>query len=270
MYHKEKWVSMNSQDHEVSVHNELFSNSENIAENMSNENVTPDVEQKTEKDKTAEIKAEESVISKKKTSEKGKTRKKTVKKDDKPKEVIVTAQEPQVNAEISVKSEDSKSLINKSLPDKNESNEDPVAASPEEIHQEIVNYSLLSKEDLIKILEEILHSKPIQDIRRDVETIKVNFYKKHRAEIELKRKKFIEQGGLADEFEAPVNSIEEKASVLLQKYRDLRMEYNRNQDDSKVDNLRMRLEVIEEIKELINSEESINKTFQEFRDLQTR
>ncbi len=144
-----------------------------------------------------------------------------------------------------------------------------VTVSPE-TQPEIINYSLLSKKELVKTLEELLQSKPVQEIRRDVETIKVNFYKKHRLEVEIKRKKFLDEGGLIEEFQAPPDLLEEKASELLRKYRDLRIEYNRHQDDAKVDNLKMRQEIIEEIRELSNSEESINKTFQEFRDLQNR
>jgi triphosphoribosyl-dephospho-CoA synthetase len=270
MYHKEKWASMNSQDHKNSVQDELFSNAENIAENTSKDNASPSVAIITGEDEIPVEKTEESVVSKQKATAKTKTRKKAVKKDKEPQEPIIFAQEPQMPAEISHADEDTKPVTSKSLPDKDDSKEEVETDLSAEIHREIINYTLLSQEDLIKILEEIIHSRTIQEIRRDVEAIKVNFYKKHRTEIELKRKKFIEEGGLAEEFEVPVSTLEEKAGELLHRYRDLRMEYNRNQDDAKFDNLRMRQEIIEEIKELINSEESINKTFQEFRDLQNR
>lgn len=140
----------------------------------------------------------------------------------------------------------------------------------DEPHYEIPDYNHLSKEELVIRLEEILNAKQVHEIRREVEAIKINFYKKHRADTEIKRKKYVENGGLIEEFEVPHDAVEEKISELLKKYRDLRMEYNRHQDDAKLDNLRMRQEIIEEIKELNNSEESINKTFHEFRELQTR
>jgi len=143
-------------------------------------------------------------------------------------------------------------------------------SSTDESHHVIPDYNHLSKDELAVRLEEILNSKQVHEIRREVEAIKINFYKKHRAETEVKRKKYVEDGGILEEFEVPQDAVEEKVSELLKKYRDLRMEYNRHQDDAKLDNLRMRQEIIEEIKELNNSEESINKTFHEFRELQTR
>src|SRR5512147_898186 len=60
--------------------------------------------------------------------------------------------------------------------------------------EESVNLALLSKEELISLLTNLLDTKPIESIINDVENIKINYYKKHKAEIERKRKAFVEQG----------------------------------------------------------------------------
>jgi hypothetical protein len=252
-------------DQENSVQDELFSK----AENKNSENAPSNGNIESENDNIERITEQETAVIKKKAT-KGKSRKKVQKLDDENplvKEVSITSEIPIDNAPVALEPE----LINEepSVVEKEITN-NPKDQGPSEIHYDAIKFSSFSKEELIKTLEEILYSKPIQEIRRDVESIKVNFYKKHRAEIELKRKKFVDDGGLAEEFEVPVENVEAKAVELLRKYRDMRMEYNRHQDDAKVDNLRMRQEIIEEIKELINSEESINKTFHEFRDLQNR
>ncbi len=135
---------------------------------------------------------------------------------------------------------------------------------------EVANYLYLSKEDLYKVLEELIHTKPVNDIRHDVETIKINFYRKYKSDVDYLKRKFIEEGGVPEEFVIPHDSLEEKIRELLKKYRDLKAEQNRIQDDQKLINLKLKYEIIEEIKELINSEESINKTFHEFRELQNR
>jgi len=96
-------------------------------------------------------------------------------------------------------------------------------SSTEESHYEIPDYNHLSKEELVIRLEEILNAKQVHEIRREVEAIKINFYKKHRADTEIKRKKYVENGGLIEEFEVPQDAVEEKISELLKKYRDLRM-----------------------------------------------
>jgi hypothetical protein len=252
-------------DQENSVHDELFS----IAENNDSENAPFNGKIQEEKVDSETIAVSEAAVIKK-TSAKGKSRKKSSNPDDE----NPSEKELETLSEIPVHGETEESEVEmvseKIFHVEKNTDIEYKEHRPSEIHTEIINYSLLGKEELVKTLEELLQSKPVQEIRRDVEAIKVNFYKKHRAELEQKRKKFIEDGGLSEEFEVPVENLEAKAAELLRKYRDLRMEYNRHQDDAKVDNLRMRHEIIEEIKELINSEESINKTFHEFRDLQNR
>jgi len=130
------------------------------------------------------------------------------------------------------------------------------------------DYSDLTREDMVNRLEVLLENQDIQRIRSDVDHIKVNFYKKNKAEIELKRKKFIEDGGNIEDFQAQPDALEEKIKDLLKKYRDRKTELNKSLDLEKKDNLQRKYDVIDQIKELINRKESINKTFNEFRDLQ--
>ncbi|MEZ5010231.1 MAG: DUF349 domain-containing protein [Bacteroidales bacterium] len=94
------------------------------------------------------------------------------------------------------------------------------------------------------------------------------FYKKHKADNEKLRSKFVEEGGAIEEFKAPDDPLEMKVRSLLSKYRGRRTEYSRQLEVEKQENLRKKYEIIEQIKDLVNREESINKTFQEFRDLQ--
>jgi predicted nucleic acid-binding Zn-ribbon protein len=135
---------------------------------------------------------------------------------------------------------------------------------------ETVHYAVLSKEELIALLREMLNSRPIETIINDVENIKINYYKKHKAEIEKKRKAFVEQGGELENFQAEDDPHENDIKELLRKYRDLKSEYNKSQDEHKHTNLEEKYKIIEEIKDLVKNKESINRTFQEFRELQKR
>ncbi len=130
------------------------------------------------------------------------------------------------------------------------------------------DYSNLTREDLVNRLEVLLENQNVQEIRSDIDHIKVNFYKKNKAEIEQKRKKFIEDGGDIEDFAVQSDALEEKIKVLLKKYREQKTEFTKNLENQKHDNLSRKYEVIEKIKELVNRKESINKTFNEFRDLQ--
>ncbi|MEZ5000416.1 MAG: DUF349 domain-containing protein, partial [Bacteroidales bacterium] len=131
-----------------------------------------------------------------------------------------------------------------------------------------VDYSGRSKIELAETLELLIENRPTGEIREDVEKIKVLFYKKHKADNEKLRSKFVEEGGAIEEFKAPDDPLEMKVRSLLSKYRGRRTEYSRQLEVEKQENLRKKYEIIEQIKDLVNREESINKTFQEFRDLQ--
>jgi len=130
------------------------------------------------------------------------------------------------------------------------------------------DYSALTREDLVNRLETLLDNQSAHEIRNDVDHIKINFYKKNKAEIEQKRKKFVEDGGNIEDFEVQADALEERIKELFRRFRNQKAEYNRNLESEKQENLKKKYEVIEKIKELINSKESINKTFHEFRDLQ--
>lgn len=133
-----------------------------------------------------------------------------------------------------------------------------------------VNYASMSKEELIALLAEMLNNRPVETIINEVENLKINYYKKHKAEIERKRKAFVEQGGALEDFKVEDDIHEAEVKELLKKYRELKAEYNKIQEDHKQKNLEEKYKIIEEIKELTNNKESINRTFQEFRDLQKK
>jgi hypothetical protein len=147
----------------------------------------------------------------------------------------------------------------------------PAETSPQEVKEaEPVNLSVLGKLELITLLGELLATRPVESIINDVENIKINYYKKHKAEIERKRKAFVEQGGELEDFKAEDDPYENDIKELLRKYRDLKGEYNKIQEEHKHKNLEEKYKIIEEIKELIKNKESINRTFQEFRELQKK
>jgi hypothetical protein len=152
------------------------------------------------------------------------------------------------------------------LTEKAVSAEEPVAESKPELS----NLSTLGKEELIALLADLLNSSPVETIINDVENIKINYYKKHKAEIERNRKAFVEQGGDIEDYKIEDDPHESEIKELLHKYRELKADYNRVQEEHKHKNLEEKYKIIDEIKELVKNKESINRTFQEFRDLQKK
>ena len=132
------------------------------------------------------------------------------------------------------------------------------------------DYSAYSQIELVNALRDVLDNNGDHDIREEVETIKAAFYKSVLEEAEAQKKQFIEEGGDEEEFEAEENPYEQDIKDLLKRYRQIRHEFNKKMEQEKEVNLQLKYDIIEEIKGLIHKEESINKTFQDFRDLQQR
>ncbi len=127
-----------------------------------------------------------------------------------------------------------------------------------------------TKQELVDLMSSLLESKPVQTLRRDVEAIKIAFYKLHRAEVEALRKAFVEAGGVEEEFAAAADYAESRLKELFSEYRRRRDEFLATLEHKKEDNLKVKLRIIEDLKELINSSETINHTFNAFRELQQR
>ena len=127
-----------------------------------------------------------------------------------------------------------------------------------------------NKAELVALFAEMLETQPVQNLRKNAEAIKVAFYKMHRAEIEANRKAFIEAGGNPEEFKSEPDGEEHKLKELFGIYRTKRNAFLKKIEDEKEKNYAEKLKIIEELKELVNSNETMNQTFNTFRELQTR
>ena len=127
-----------------------------------------------------------------------------------------------------------------------------------------------SEEEMVSLFAKMLDEEPVQSLRRVVEAVKIAFYKAHRAEVEAQRKAFVEAGGDEAEFVPAADAQELRLKDLFKEYRRRRDEFIASLDAEKEANLKIKLQIIEELKELVNSDETLNHTFTKFRELQQR
>ena len=184
--------------------------------------------------------------------------------------INLTAPEEPVG--INIVAEDTETTTQETLSatDNTEVDADLELSAEDQIESISDNIAELSEEELIALLDNELASKPVQRLRPVVEAIKIAFYKRHRAAIEAERKAFVEAGGDEAEFSPAKNDREERFKQLLGQYRAARDKFIAEQEATKEENLRIKLQIIEELKELIGSDETLNTTFQRFRELQQR
>lgn len=135
---------------------------------------------------------------------------------------------------------------------------------------EKVDHDTLSKQKLVARLKFVLQTYPIDQVKDEVEAIKVAFYKQLKAETEELKANFIASGEVEENFKAPIDHDEHELKELIKQYRDKRTELNETQEEEKEHNFTAKTDVVEAIKHLVNRQESLNDTFQEFRDLQQK
>ena len=148
---------------------------------------------------------------------------------------------------------------------------------PEEIKQktveptpaeERINFSLLSKEDLVKLLKEKLDNPARGNIRKDVDEIRQAFSEKVSSQSEEKKKHFLEEGGNLEDFKPAEDPAEQEMKELLHKYRGLKAEFARQLEKSKQENLHKKQQILEQFRVLMEGHESFELTFRSFKDLQ--
>ena len=139
---------------------------------------------------------------------------------------------------------------------------------PEENELPPVDYSGYSKAELVETLALIIENRAPSEIRNDVERIKVLFYKKLKQETEERKSKFLEGGGKIEEYRIWVDPLDYRVKELLEKFREKKNDFSKVQEAEKYENLKNKYDIIDKIKDLVNREESINKTFHDFRNLQ--
>jgi len=129
------------------------------------------------------------------------------------------------------------------------------------------DYHTMSLTALVDELENLVKNEKIQTIKSHFETIKTEFNAKFATLIEEKKGEFLTTGGNAIDFHFK-STEKTRFNDVYREYRDKRQAYYKDLEKNLKTNLEQRLEIIEEIKGLINVEENINTTYKHFKELQ--
>ena len=124
-----------------------------------------------------------------------------------------------------------------------------------------------TKEEVIERLKEINEDACNAD-KQELDLLKQNFYKLHKAEQEAARKAFIDGGGAPEAFIPQPDDAESRFKDIMSSIKEKRSAIQAEQDKEKEDNLVKKLAIIDRLKELAESPEDANKAYNEFKKLQ--
>lgn len=127
----------------------------------------------------------------------------------------------------------------------------------------------LTKEEILNRLQALVDA-PIETVRGEVESLKQAYYKIRRNEVDELRKAFVEQGGDEKDFTAPEDTQENFLKELLGSYKEKKAAYLAEEEKQKAENYEIKLQLIEQLKILCESQDDFNKLYNEFKDIQQK
>ncbi len=130
------------------------------------------------------------------------------------------------------------------------------------------DYTMYTKEQLVAAMEEIVSKDDVLEHRADIDSIRAVFYKQHRALVAEAKRVFIEAGNNEADFKPEADEAEAKLQELYDLYREKRNKHTEEVEKQKEENLARKKEIVSKIENLINSQETLNQTFDEFKNLQ--
>jgi hypothetical protein len=136
--------------------------------------------------------------------------------------------------------------------------------------QPIHDYSSYNKINLINTLRKIIGEGDVDVIKPHADAIKACFYKIRNHEIGEQKASFVAEGNEEELFTPDYDPYEQELKDLFREYKNLRYESNKKLEAVKEENYLKKVEIIDEIKTLVNSENSLNNTFQLFNELQLK
>ncbi len=192
----------------------------------------------------------------------------------------IPVEESEEKKEIPVEVNPEKEVVENNAQEDTDTDEEEVASSDDEekeeddeSHDHLENskkdYHAMTNAQLVVAMKELVQSKPVQEIKNQVEEIKNEFNSRFEEELAEKKEEFLAQGGNIIDFQYSSPTKQDFNSVYFE-YKEKRNNHYKKLKNDLQSNLKKRLDLIEELKGLIDVEENINTTYKHFKDIQVR
>ncbi|MDP4266014.1 MAG: DUF349 domain-containing protein [Bacteroidota bacterium] len=130
------------------------------------------------------------------------------------------------------------------------------------------HYNKFSKEELVNEIESLVEKADLNKTK--VSYIKVAFYKLLKSEKNDSLIKFLESGGKKEDYSEKEDPHEERFKKAFNIYKEKKAKYDEELEKQKIQNLQIKRGIIDELKKLVTGDETIKKTYDEFKALQQK
>ena len=142
-----------------------------------------------------------------------------------------------------------------------------ISAKDEAGTETVKNVVLQSKGEILEYIKKLAQSSDIPG-KQELDSLKQNFYRIHKAELNEKKAAFVEAGGNPDEFVPEVDADEQTFKEWMRIIKEKRAEIMAEQERIKSENLQKKFDILDKIKAMISSPEEANQHYNDFKELQ--
>ena len=146
----------------------------------------------------------------------------------------------------------------------------PAELEEEELIEESIELASLNKLQLVEMLEETVKDTDIQAVKDKVAAIRLHFNKLNKTDIDNELEQFLQNGGEADSFQHTEDALENRFNEAMNIFKANRAKQNEDLENQKQENFAKKQALLEELKQIIASDESLKKTYDDFHALQDR
>lgn len=132
------------------------------------------------------------------------------------------------------------------------------------------NCADLNKQELVELLEETVQEKDISVIKTKIGKINKAFHQINKEDKEKSLHDFIAGGGEKEDYKHVEDPLEQRFRQAFNQYKHNKSKFAEELEKQKVENFQKKNDILNELKQLIDSEETLKKTYDEFNRLQDR
>ncbi|MGN0228744.1 MAG: DUF349 domain-containing protein [Muribaculaceae bacterium] len=141
-----------------------------------------------------------------------------------------------------------------------------IATEEIEVSEPTSEYSSMSKAELVSALEALVE-KPVEEIKREENAIKMAFYQIRKEELDKEKEAFLSKGNEEAAFAPREDEDEAKLKDLLNQIKEKRAAHNAAIEEARAKNLEAKQAIIDEIRTISGDADNVNKHYNKVQEL---
>jgi len=151
-----------------------------------------------------------------------------------------------------------------------EETEETDTANTEGASKPMEDYNTFTREQLLSAMEELVKEPDVNVVKNKIALVKVAYIQLAKLEKHNQYDHFIAEGGKKEEFVPTDDETDQQFNAAFSIYKEKKNKYNEELEKQKITNLEAKNQILEELKNLINSEETLKETYDDFKVLQAK